>query len=52
VLLNVPAVSAWEWHPVSISSSPSDAATTHHVKVGVLVVGFVGGDVRLKRVFL
>jgi hypothetical protein len=48
VLLNVPALSAWEWHPVSISSAPSDAATTHHVKVGgALLVGFVGGDARL-----
>jgi hypothetical protein len=32
VLLNIPALSALEWHPFSISSAPNDSETTHHVK--------------------
>jgi hypothetical protein len=33
VLINVPALSPWEWHPISISSAPGDSVTTHHIKV-------------------
>ena len=32
VLLNIPALSTLEWHPFSISSSPGDDVTTHHIK--------------------
>ena len=32
MLLNIPALSEWEWHPFSISSSPGDEVTTHHIK--------------------
>ena len=32
VLINIPALSEWEWHPFSISSSPGDEVTTHHIK--------------------
>mmetsp|Transcript_19174 Transcript_19174/g.22856 ORF Transcript_19174/g.22856 Transcript_19174/m.22856 type:complete len:1186 (+) Transcript_19174:273-3830(+) len=32
VLVNIPALSLWEWHPFSISSSPMDPVTTHHIK--------------------
>merc|ERR1711871_1302641 len=30
--LNVPAISILEWHPFTISSSPMDISTTHHIK--------------------
>ena len=33
VYLNIPAVSSLEWHPFTISSSPVDSLTTHHIKV-------------------
>ena len=33
VYVNVPAVSSLEWHPFTISSSPTDSTTTHHIKV-------------------
>ena len=33
VYLNIPAVSSLEWHPFTISSSPIDSLTTHHIKV-------------------
>lgn len=32
VFLNVPSISAFEWHPFSISSSPSDQYTTFHIR--------------------
>jgi len=32
VYLNVPAISALEWHPFSISSAAEDGVTTHHIK--------------------
>lgn len=32
MFLNVPSISAWEWHPFTISSAPGDALTTHHIK--------------------
>jgi hypothetical protein len=31
--VNVPNISALEWHPFSISSAPSDSVTTHHIAV-------------------
>jgi len=30
--INIPQVSATEWHPFSVSSAPGDASTTFHVK--------------------
>lgn len=30
--LNVPSISALEWHPFTISSAPGDEVTTHHIK--------------------
>ena len=30
--VNVPEISALEWHPFSISSAAEDGMTTHHVK--------------------
>jgi predicted ferric reductase len=30
--LNIPQISALEWHPFSISSAPEDDITTHHIK--------------------
>jgi predicted ferric reductase len=30
--VNIPAISALEWHPFSLSSAPEDAVTTHHIK--------------------
>eukprot|EP00752_Nemacystus_decipiens_P007965 g7118.t1 len=30
--INVPAISLLEWHPFTISSSPDDRETTHHIK--------------------
>jgi FAD-binding domain/Ferric reductase NAD binding domain len=33
VYVNIPAVSSLEWHPFTISSSPTDSTTTHHIKV-------------------
>jgi len=32
VMINVPKVSAWEWHPFSLSSSPLDETATLHIK--------------------
>jgi NADPH oxidase len=33
VFLNVPDISAVEWHPFSISSAPDDQYTTHHIHI-------------------
>ena len=33
VYVNIPAVSSLEWHPFTISSSPTDSTTIHHIKV-------------------
>ena len=33
VFLNIPAISKLEWHPFTISSSPYDSVTSHHIKV-------------------
>lgn len=30
--VNVPAISALQWHPFTISSCPEDTETTHHIK--------------------
>ena len=30
--INIPSISGTEWHPFSISSSPGDMSTTHHIK--------------------
>lgn len=30
--INIPAISAMEWHPFSLSSAPEDKITTHHIK--------------------
>ena len=30
--INIPSISTLEWHPFSISSSPEDFNTTHHIK--------------------
>ena len=32
VFINIPAISTLEWHPFTISSSPLDKTTTHHIK--------------------
>uniref|UniRef100_A0A7S2UV64 FAD-binding FR-type domain-containing protein n=1 Tax=Fibrocapsa japonica TaxID=94617 RepID=A0A7S2UV64_9STRA len=32
IYLNVPAISTLQWHPFTISSAPSDNATTNHIK--------------------
>lgn len=41
VYVNIPAVSSLEWHPFTISSSPTDSITTHHIKV---MGGLSGGQ--------
>ena len=33
VYINIPLISSLEWHPFTISSSPTDSVTTHHIKV-------------------
>jgi predicted ferric reductase len=30
--INVPKISPFQWHPFTISSSPNDRVTTHHIK--------------------
>jgi len=30
--INVPSISHYQWHPFTISSSPTDALTSHHIK--------------------
>ena len=32
VFINVPAISTIAWHPFSISSTPHDSVTSHHIK--------------------
>ena len=32
VFLNAPALSALAWHPFTLSSSPTDGASTHHIR--------------------
>ena len=32
MFVNVPDISGAEWHPFSVSSSPGDSCTTHHIK--------------------
>jgi len=33
VLINIPSIDTFAWHPFSISSAPSDEGpTTHHIK--------------------
>ena len=40
VYINIPSISSLEWHPFTISSSPLDSVTTHHIKV----MGGLGGN--------
>ena len=60
VFLNVPCISALEWHPFTISSAPGDLLTSHHIKsmgesqfTGKLLAlaKALGGDAQV-RVFL